>query len=156
MGIYEVDGFMRKKTVITALVAMLSCAAFSESRYGWKEHPAEKFALSNRAKRKLPLEVLPIAGSDNVFINLQLTSQFPVNFSVQDARGDSVGSCRYAQVTDLTANCSLKWDSKPKYIVVEDANQAELMEGQRGQNALNKVKLRISDYTCEKNCPKLR
>ncbi len=147
---------MRKKMVITALVAMLSCVAFSESQYGWKERREEKFSLSNRAKRKLPLELAPIGGSDNAFINLQLTSEFPVNFSVQDARGDSIGSCRYAQVTDLTANCSLRWDSRPKYIVVEDANQAELMEGERGQNALNKVKLRISDFTCEKNCPKLR
>jgi hypothetical protein len=147
---------MRKKLVITALVATLSCVAFSESRYGWKERPTEKFALSNRATRKLPLEIVPIGGSDNAFINLQLTAQFPVNFTVQDARGDSLGSCRYAHVSDLTANCSLKWDSRPKYIVVEDANQAELMEGGKGQNALNKVTLKISDYTCEKNCPKLQ
>jgi hypothetical protein len=90
---------MRKKTVITALVALLTCAAFSEShpaQYGWKERPTEKFALSNRAKRKLPLELLSIGGSDNAMINVQLTSQFPVNMSVQDARGDSVGSCHYA------------------------------------------------------------
>jgi hypothetical protein len=147
---------MQKKLVITALVAVLSCVAFCESRYGWKERPTEKFALSNRAKRKLPLEVVPIGGSDNAFINLQLTSQYPVNMSVQDARGDSLGSCRYAQVSDLTANCSLKWDRRPKYIVVEDANQAGLVEGEKGQNALNKVTLRISDYTCEKNCPKLQ
>jgi hypothetical protein len=67
---------MRKKIVITALVAMLSCVAFSESRYGWKERPAEKFSLSNRAKRKLPLELVPIGGSENAFINLQLLHGF--------------------------------------------------------------------------------
>jgi hypothetical protein len=150
---------MRNKAVITALVAMLSCAAAAQSRparYGWSPRPTEKFALSNRAKRRLPLEIVPAVGSDSVFINLQLTAQFPVNMSVQNARGDSVGNCRYADVTMLAANCSLHWDNSPRYIVVEDANQAELMEGAKGQNALNKVTLAISDYTCEKHCPKLQ
>lgn len=146
-----------RKIVITALVAMLSCAAFSQShpaRYGWKEHPTEKFALSNRAKRKLPLETVPYGGGDNALINVQLSSQFPVNISVQDARGDSVGSCHYAGVTELAANCSLRSDNRPRYIVIEDANQAGLTEGMKASDALNKVKLAISDYTCEKHCPK--
>jgi hypothetical protein len=151
--------FMHRKTAISALVALLGCAAFSQShpaRYGWKERPTEKFALSNRAKRKLPLAILPIGGSDNAMINVQLTSQFPVNVSAQNARGDSTGSCHYAEVSELTANCSLRWDSKPKYIVVEDANQAGLTEGTKAPNALNRVTLTISDYTCVKNCPKLQ
>lgn len=150
---------MWKKTAITALMALLSCTAFSEShpaRYGWKERPAEKFALSNRAKRKLQLELLPIGSSGNAFINLQLTSRFPVNLSVQNARGDSAGNCRYSDVTDLAANCSLRWDNMPQYLVIEDANQAELMEGVKGQKALNKVTLTISDYSREKHCPKFQ
>jgi len=150
---------MWKKMAITALVAMLGCAAFSQShpaKYGWKERPSEKFALSNRAKRKLPLEIVPIGGSDNVFINLQLTSQYPVTLSVQNARGDAVGGCRFNNVTLVMANCSLRWDNTPKYIVVEDANQAELMAGMKGDNALNKVTLTLNDYVCEKHCPELK
>jgi hypothetical protein len=150
---------MWKKTAITALVALLSCTLFSEThpaRYGWKERPTEKFALSNRAKRRLPLELLPIGGTDNAFINLQVNSQFPVNMSVQNARGDSVGNCHYAGVTGLDANCSLQWDNMPRYLVVEDANQAELVGGVKSQNALNKVTVTISDYKCEKHCPKLQ
>lgn len=150
---------MQKKLAITALVALLSCAAFAEShaaRFDWKERSAEKFALSNRAKRKLPLMIPAIGGSDNAMINVQLTSQFPVNMSVQDARGDSAGSCHYADVTELRANCSLRWDRAPKYIVVEDVNQAGLTEGTRGPDALNRVTLTISDYICVKNCPKLQ
>lgn len=91
---------MRKNTAIVALVVLLSGAAFSQSRpshYGWKDRASEKFALSNRAKRRLPLAMLPIEGSDNALINVQLTAQFPINLSVQDARGDSVGSCRYTE-----------------------------------------------------------
>jgi hypothetical protein len=148
---------MQKKTAITALAALLSCAAFAEShpaRFDWKARPAEKFALSNRAKRKLPLVVSPIGQSENAMVNLQLASQFPVNMSVQDARGDSIGSCRYTDVTELAANCSLRWDTKPKYIVVEDVNQAGLTQGLKGAGALNRVTLTVSDYICKKNCPK--
>jgi len=148
---------MQKTTAITALVALLSCAAFTEShpaRFEWKARATEKFALSNRAKRKLSLEVSPIGQSENAMINLQLASQFPVNMSVQDARGDSIGSCRYTDVTELEANCSLRLDSKPKYIVVEDVNQAGLTEGLKGADALNRVTLIVSDYVCKKNCPK--
>jgi hypothetical protein len=89
-------------------------------------------------------------------INVQLTSQFPVNMSVQNARGDSIGSCHYSNVTELTANCSIRWDSTPKNIVIEDGNQAGLTEGTKGSDALNRVKLRVSDYTCVKDCPKLQ
>ncbi len=89
-------------------------------------------------------------------MNLQLSSQFPVNMSVQDARGDSVGSCHYAEITELSANCSLRWDNKPRYLVVEDANQAGLTEGTKGPDSLNRVTLTISDYTCVKNCTKLQ
>jgi len=151
--------FMQKKMAITALVALLSCAAFTEShptRFDWKARPTEKFALSNRAKRKLPLLIPAIGGSDAAMVNLALTSQFPVTISVQDARGDSVGSCHYADVTEIAANCSLRWDNKPKYIVVEDVNQAGLTQGMKGSDALNRVTLIVSDYTCKKNCPKLQ
>lgn len=84
---------MRKKLAITVLVALLSGAALAEThpiQYGWKERPPEKFALSNRAKRRLPLEIVPVAGSDNVLLNLQLTAHFPVNLSVQNARGENL------------------------------------------------------------------
>jgi hypothetical protein len=151
--------FMHKKTAITALVALLSCAAFSESRpsrFDWKARPTEKFALSNRAKRKLPLAIPPIGASDTAMVNLALTSQFPVTISVQDARGDSVGSCHYSAVTEIAANCALRWDNKPRYIVIEDVNEAGLTEGMKGTDALNRVTLIVSDYTCKKNCPKLQ
>jgi hypothetical protein len=151
--------FMQKKTVITALVVLLSCAAFSQShpaRYGWKERPTEKFALSNRAKRKLPLVLVPIKGSNNAMINVQLTAQFPANISVENARGNRAGSCHYVDVTELTANCSLLSDGKPKYIVIEDANQAGITEGTKAMDALNRVTLTISDYTCVKDCSKIQ
>ena len=79
---------MQKKMAITALVALLSCAAFTQShpRYDWKARPTEKFALSNRAKRKLPLVISPVGASENAMVNLALNSQFPVNLSVQDAQ----------------------------------------------------------------------
>lgn len=150
---------MQKKTVIAALVTLLSCAAFTESRparFEWKARPSEKFALSNRAKRKLPLVISAVGESDTTMVNLQLTSQFPVTMSVQDARGDSVGSCHYTDITDLAANCSLRSDSKPKYIVVEDVNEAGLTQGLKGADALNHVTLTVSDYACEKNCSKTR
>ena len=145
---------MQKKTAITLLIALLSCQAFSEShpKFGWKERSPEKFELSNRAKRKLPLTVATIGGSDTQVINVQLTAQFPVNMSVQNARGDSVGGCYYPYVTGLAANCSMRWDNEPKYIVVEDANQAEFMEGNKGRNAMNRITLKLYEYTCVKNC----
>jgi hypothetical protein len=149
---------MHKTTAIALLAALLSCAAFSQShpaRYGWKERPSEKFALSYGAKRKLPLVIPAVAGSDTAMVNVQLTSQFPVTMAVQNARGDRLGNCHYADVTQLAANCSLRRDSKPKYIVVEDVNQAVLTEGTKGPDALNHVTLTISDYGCEKNCPTL-
>ena len=125
---------MPKKMTITALVALLSCAAFAESpvRYDWKARPAERFALSNRAKRRLLLEIPVIGGSDNAIVNLALTSDYPVTLSVQDARGDSVGSCRYTDVTEIAANCSLRWGNKPKYIVIEDVNEAGLTRRNEG------------------------
>jgi hypothetical protein len=148
-----------ERTVITALVALLSCAAFSQShsaRFDWKERPTEKFDLSNRAKRKLPLVIPAMLRGDTAMVEVQLTSQFPVNLSVQNTRGDIAGSCHYAAVTELRANCSLRGDSKPKYIVVEDTNQAGLTEGTKGPDALNRVTLKVSDYRCVKNCPKLQ
>lgn len=148
---------MQKKTAITALVALLSCAAFAGPhpvRYDWKARPAEKFTLSNRAKRKLPLVIPPIGASETAMVNLALTSDFPVTVSVQDARGASVGSCHYAYVTEIAANCSMQWDNKPRYIVVEDVNEAGLTEGMKGPDVLNHVDLVVSDYTCKKNCPK--
>ena len=155
-GLGEVESLMLKKIAITALVAMLSCAALAEAhpRYGWKDRPSEKFELSNRAKRKLPLQIVPIGSSDNTLINMHLTAQFPVTLSVQNARGDSLGTCYYAQITGVAANCSIRWDNMPKYIVVEDSNQAELMEGTRGRKALNRISLEISEYTCVKSCTK--
>ena len=145
-----------RKIVITALVAMLSCAAFSQShpaRYGWKEHPTEKFALSNRAKRKLPLETVPIGGGENAMINVQLSinSRSTCQCRMLEA---IVSEAATAGVTELAANCSLRKDNKPRYIVIEDANQAGLTEVTKATEALNKVKLAISDYTCEKHCPK--
>ena len=43
-GLGEVESLMLKKIAITALVAMLSCAALAEAhpRYGWKDRPSEK------------------------------------------------------------------------------------------------------------------
>ena len=149
---------MQKKTAITLLVALLSCTAFSEShpKFGWKQRPTDKFELSNRAKRNLPLAVTPIGASETAVINVQLTSQYPVNMSVQNARGESLGGCYYPYVTNLAANCSMRWSSQPKYLVVEDANQAEFMQGKRGRDALNHVSLTINEYTCTKNCSKLQ
>jgi hypothetical protein len=152
---------MQKKLIIPALVAMLGCTAFSQShpaRYGWKERPSEKFALSNQAKRKLPLVIPASGGSDTaiVYVQLQLTSQFPVTMSVQNARGVSIGTCHYADITELTANCEIRRDNKPKFIVVEDVNQAGLTEGTKAPDALNHVTLTVSDYTCVKNCPALQ
>jgi hypothetical protein len=149
---------MFKKAAITILVAVLSCAAFSESqpKYGWKERPTEKFELSNRAERKLSLVILPIGASDNAMIDLRMTSEFPVNMSVQNARGDTVNGCRYTGVRDLQSHCSLRWDGRPKYIVIEDANQAGLSHAKNWADALNRVNLTISDYTCVKHCAKLR
>jgi hypothetical protein len=149
---------MWRKTAIAALVALLGCAAFSEShpKYGWRERPTEKFDLSNRAKRKLSLMTSPIGVSDSAMIKLRLTSQFPVKLSVQNARGDSVGDCYYGEVTDVTTNCSMRWDKMPKYVVVEDANQAGLTQKAKWADALNRVTLTISDYTCVKHCPKFQ
>ena len=83
-------------------MAGLACVALSQShpaRFDWKERPTEKFELSNRAKRKLPLVIPAMLRGDTAMIEVQLASQFPVNLSVQNARGDSAGSCHYANVT---------------------------------------------------------
>ena len=150
---------MQKKIAVTTMVALLSCAAFSSShpaRFEWKARKTEKFTLSNRAKRKLPLLIPAINGNDTALINLAMTSQFPVSLSVQDARGDSVGSCRFTAVTEIAANCSVHADTRPKWIVVEDVNQEGLTQVKKASDALNRVILVVSDYTCKKNCPKLQ
>lgn len=146
---------MQKKMAITAAFALLYCSAFAQShpaQFGWQERTTEKFALSNRAKRTFPLAVPAKGRGATALVELQLTSQFPANLSVQNARGEGQGSCRHSQVTSLTATCSFPRDSAPKYIVIEDANQAALTEGTKGPDALNKVTLTISDYACVKNC----
>lgn len=141
---------------IAALVAAFCCVALAQShlaQFGWEEQAKEKFALSNRARRKFPLAVSAAGRNGKALIQVQMTSQYPVNLSVQDARGADLGSCHYLAVADLKANCSFRGSSGKRYLILEDANQADLTEGARGASALNHVTLTINSYECEKNCP---
>jgi len=84
-------------------------------------------------KTKTTIADRAIGSSDNTLINMHLTAQFPVTLSVQNARGDSLGTCYYAQITGVAANCSIRWDNMPKYIVVEDPTRQSLWKDPRAE-----------------------
>lgn len=148
---------MRKKVLLVTALALLAGSAFAQShpaKYGWKATTTEKFPLSNRAKRTFQLTAAPTKGAEkNALFQIQLTSKFPVNILMEDARGKASQYCHYQNVSGLTAICSVRRDSIARSLVVEDTNEAVLLDGAKGVDALNRVSLTISNYTCMKNCP---
>lgn len=147
---------MRKKIAFMVALALLTGSAFAQdhpAKFGWKATTNEKFPLSNRAKRTFELTAAPAKGAKNALFQIQLTSKYPVSILLEDARGEASQHCHYQNVSGLTAICSVRRDSVARSLVVEDTNEAVLVDGAKGVDALNRVTLIISDYICLKNCP---
>ena len=84
--------FLRNAAVL-ASITLFCCPVLHQYRFakfGWHIMANERFVLSNRAARKFPLAAPAQGRAAAALLGLQVSSQFPVNVSVQETDRKSV------------------------------------------------------------------
>lgn len=151
-----VTGRMKYRWLVLPMVMAFSAVA--QKTWTWQTISTEAFTLTPKQLKDLGQPKKPEGRESTTVVQIEVSATYPVNVAyvqpsmVAGLQGDfksisrAVAPCKYVNVMNLRANCSVPREAFPVTLIVQDSNQAWLSLHEGGQSASNNVKVKLSDY----------
>jgi hypothetical protein len=148
---------MKYRLLLVPMVLAVSVVA-AQKNWKWQLTKAESFTLKAKELKNLGQLQEPQGRSSAALFQIEVNATYPVNvafvapldIAALQADFKSIDSliapCKFVSVLNLKANCSVRYEAFPVTLVVQDSNEAWLTLHEGGKNAVNDVKVKLSDY----------